>query len=67
MYPIKEFWVKDGKPSDEQIEKAIAISHDENCVVILRYSAFRTQYSVTIFPETSFEESKNQIPRVFGM
>ena len=65
MIPIKYFWCE--RPKDEEIHEAMHIVENEDCVVIIKWEAFRYPYSMTVRKGMSFEECKKQIPTVYGL
>lgn len=65
MIPIRYFWSE--KPTDEEIYEAMSIVENEYCVVVIKWTAFRYSYSMTVRKGMSFEQCKSQIPTVYGL
>lgn len=65
MIPIKYFWSE--HPDDNELNEALKIVETEDCVVIIRWSVFRSTYQLTVRRGMSFEDCKKQIPTVYGL
>lgn len=65
MIPIRYFWSEE--PTNEEIYEAMSIVENEHCVVVIKWTAFRYPYSMTVRKGMSFEQCKSQIPTVYGL
>ena len=66
MIPIKYFW-SSREPTTSEIQEAMNMTRKENCVVIIKWEAFKYPYSMTVHANMSFEECERQIPKVYGL
>ncbi len=66
MIPIKYFWTK-GSPTKNEVSEARQLAQNENCVVILKWKMFNSDFSMTIHAHSSFEDCEQQIPKVYGL
>lgn len=68
MRLIKEFLCDGHSPTNEEIEKCIRATKNENCVIFLRWIAVNSQmYSIFIEEGDTFEECVEQIPKFYPM
>ena len=65
MIPIKYFYSK--APTNEEICEAMNLAENEDCIVIINWTAFGYPYSMTVRKGMSFEQCKSQIPEVYGL
>lgn len=66
MIPIKYFW-SEKSPTNEEIYESMKLVENEDCVVIVQWTAFRYPYKMTVRKGMSFEQCKKQIPTIYGM
>ena len=68
MRLIKEFLCDGSSPTNEEIDKCIRATKNENCVIFLHWIAVNSQmYSIIIREGTTFEECIEQIPKYYGL
>ncbi len=66
MKLIKNYQCDSRTPSDDEIQQAINISNSENCIVKLSwFFPYSGNYSLSVYPNMSFEECKNKLPKTY--
>ena len=63
---VKVYWCD--HPKDEDITEAMQIAKDNNCIVRLEWFVkYSGHYAARITPESTMEDVKKQIPKVYGI
>ena len=67
MKPIKNFWC-DCTPKDAEIYEAMHVAQTEHCVVMLHwFVSYNGWFKRVIKEDSSFEDIKKSLPRIYGM
>ena len=55
-------------PTNDDIIEAIKIAKDTNCIVKISWFVnYNGEYARFIYPESTFEEIKETLPKIYGM
>jgi hypothetical protein len=63
---IKHYYC-DNTPSDMDILEGMNIAKEKQCRVTIHWFAWGWEYTVTIDENSSLDEVKEQMPKVYGM